>query len=71
MLASERDDGRRDPTYLSKTARQPSDIAVAVPKFPSKQRFGLIKYIALKVQASRKLVKRTLIDVSAMKKFSF
>jgi hypothetical protein len=66
----EHDDGRRDPPDSAKAGRPPSDISEAVAKVLNEEPFSSTKHIAAQLRTSRELVKRTLIDVLGMKKFS-
>jgi hypothetical protein len=64
------DAGRRDPTDLSKLGRPVSDAAEAVPQLLREGPFSSTRHIAAQLRLSRTLVKRTLVSVLGIRKFS-
>jgi hypothetical protein len=62
--------GRSDPTDLSKPERPVSDVAEAVSQLLREEPFSSIRYIAAQLRLSRTSVKRTLVSVLRMRKFS-
>jgi hypothetical protein len=65
------DGGRRDPTDLSKPGRPVSDVAEAVPQLLRQEPFSSTRHNAAQLRLSRTSVKRTLVSVLRMRKFSF
>jgi hypothetical protein len=61
---------RRARADLSRTDSAPSEIAEALSKVLSEYPFGSTKYISAQRGTSRELVKRTIIKVLGMKRFS-
>jgi hypothetical protein len=68
--AHEYEGGRRDPTDSPRAERQVSDFAQAISKVLNEQPFSSARYIAAQLRTSRNLVKRTLVEVLGMQKFS-
>jgi hypothetical protein len=68
--AREYEGGRRDPTDSPRAGRPVSDLAEAISKFLNEQPFSSTRYIAAQLRTSRNLVKRTLVEVLGMQKFS-
>jgi hypothetical protein len=66
----EYDRGGRDLTDSPRAARPRSATAEAVSHVLSEQPFSSAKYIAAQLRTSRDLVKKTLVEVLGMKKFS-
>jgi hypothetical protein len=64
------DGGRRDPIDIPKPGRPVSDIAEAVSQLLREEPFSSTRCIAAQLRLSRTSVKRTLISVLGMKKFS-
>jgi hypothetical protein len=64
------DGGRRDPTDLSKPGRRVFDVAETVSQLLREQPFSSTKHIAAQLRLSRTSVKRTLVSVLGMRKFS-
>jgi histone-lysine N-methyltransferase SETMAR len=65
------DGGRRDPTDLSQPGMPVSDVAEAVSQLRREEPFSSTRHIAAQLRLSRKSVKRTLVSVLGMRKFSF
>jgi hypothetical protein len=66
----EYDRGRGDPADSPKAGRPRSDIAEAVSHILSEQPFNSAKYNAAELLTSRDMVKKTLVEVLGMQKFS-
>jgi dTDP-4-dehydrorhamnose reductase len=64
------DGGRRDPTDLLQPGRPVSDIAEAISQLLTEEPFSSTRHIAAQLRVSRASVKRTLVTVLGMKKFS-
>jgi hypothetical protein len=64
------DGGRRDRTDLSKPDRPVSDVAEAVSQLLREESFSSTRHIAAQLRLSRTSVKRTLVSVLGMRKFS-
>jgi hypothetical protein len=66
----EYDRGRRDSAHSPRVGRPRSDIAEPVSHILSEQRFTSTRYIGTQLRTSRDLVKKTVVEVLGMKKFS-
>jgi hypothetical protein len=64
------DGGRRDPTDLSKPGRPVFDVAEAVSQLLREEPFSSTRHIAAQLRLSRTSVKRTLVSVLGIRKFS-
>jgi hypothetical protein len=64
------DGGRRDPIDLSKPGRPVFDFAEAVSQLLREEPFSSTRHIAVQLRLSRTSVKRTLVSVLGMRKFS-
>jgi hypothetical protein len=63
-------DDRRDPTDLPKPGRPVSDVAEAVSQGLREELFRSTRYLAAQLRLGRTSVKRTLVSVLGMEKFS-